>query len=57
MLWHIVLVILIAGQQIELKDTRAFDSLPNCNAEIARLSQSIRVSQPWVLTCASEVRA
>jgi hypothetical protein len=53
MIWHLVFTLLLSGQQVELVDTRRFDTLAACNTELAKFSE-LRTSQPWAVTCAVE---
>ena len=56
MFWSLLLVILLGGQQVELKDQRHFESLAACNEALAEYV-NFRTSAPWAVTCEKEDHA
>jgi hypothetical protein len=56
MIWHLVFTILLSGQQVELIDTRRFDTLAACNMALAEFSQ-LRTINAWAVTCVPEIKA
>jgi hypothetical protein len=56
MIWHLVFTLLLSGQQVELIDTRRFDTLAACNTELAKFAE-LRTPHAWAVTCVSEIKA
>jgi hypothetical protein len=57
MVWHLLLVLMIGGQQIEMQDTREFPNQQTCEAEAARLSAIPFIRVPAAFGCIVEHRA
>ena len=57
MVWHLVLVLFIAGQQMEMVGTREFPSLAACNADIEKFANVQMRGGVFALTCIREDRA
>jgi hypothetical protein len=57
MVWHLFLVLMIGGQQIEMQDAREFPNQQTCEAEAARLSAIPFVRVPAAFGCIVEHRA
>jgi hypothetical protein len=57
MIWHLVLVFVLGGQQIEMVDVREFPNRQTCEAEAERLSGIPFIRAPAALRCLREDRA
>jgi hypothetical protein len=56
MIWHIVLVILFGGHQVELVGAEHFNSRIECNEQAIKYA-ALPIMAPFAITCEGEVRA
>jgi hypothetical protein len=56
MIWHIVLVILFGGQQVELVGAEQFNSHAECKEQAIKYA-ALPIMAPFGITCEGEVRA
>lgn len=52
----LILTIIIAGNPVELIDSRRFTSLSACNVELAKFAD-LKAINHWAVTCIADVRA
>jgi hypothetical protein len=50
MTFKLLLVLLLAGHQIELEDARRFESQAKCNEALAEFV-NLRMNHPYAVTC------
>lgn len=55
-IWHVVLVMMFAGQHVEFVGTTGFPSRAACNEHAMKLT-ALPIASPFALTCVGEVRA